>query len=255
MLSGDDMTVAYKDKGIPAKQRELVDRQLAKMKEAQWPSHFDVTRLALKRIQREEGFPVVRLNLLDAGCSSAYYSEIFDYFCPGMVHYTGVDYSPAMVDMAHTIYPDRPVFEADLVNLRFFLPHRFDIGFTGATIIHMRQWRLAIRELARVSRKWLVLHRTNVWSDDSLTSCTRGEAYDVPVDYYIFNRSELFDLCATCGFLLNAEWDTGEGVTKGAIKTFLLKRKEYEQPELILDKSSSYRSGLLQSAPAYAASP
>lgn len=249
-----DISEAYKDAEIPAKQRDWVNDQLLSMQLGDAPSHFRVAVEALKTIQYLEGFPTTPLELLDAGCSSAYYSAIFKHMCPGVVHYTGVDYSRAMVDLAHKYYPSTPVSVGDLADLDFPVS-RFDIAFTGATIIHMSQWEMAIRELARVSRKWLVLHRTNVWEKGFPTTCQRGVAYDVPVDYYIFNRGELLARCRACGFTLEQEWHTGEGVKAGAIKTFLLRKEKQDVREFGHNRWLGSGLDMLQPTGAYAARP
>ena len=226
----------YADPSIAAKQRALVDRQLAAMKDGLAPEHFAVVGMVLNRIRRDEGRE--QLTLLDAGCGSAYYSEVIDYFEPGMIDYTGCDYNPGMVALAKERYPNLPIYECDLRNLNQFNDGQFDIVLSGAAIIHIREWRKVVRELCRVADKWLILHRTWVHVDGTPTMREMRDAYGQQVWYHTFNEAELVKQVRDLDFDLLDRYPTGEGIKHGRVLTYLFRR---------LARATSNRAGVLQS--------
>lgn len=217
-----NVSQSYADPAIAGKQRELVDKQLADMRAGNAPEHFSTIEMVLNHIRRQEVLtePTKRLTLLDAGCGSAYYSEVVDHFAPNLVEYTGCDYNPGMVALAKERYPDLPVYECDVRKLTVFDDATFDIVLSGATIIHIREWRMALKELARIARKWLVLHRTWVHIDDTPTTRELHDAYGQQVWYYTFNEADLLKQVRKLNFDLVGTYPTGEGIRRGRVMTY-----------------------------------
>ncbi len=202
-----DLSKNYADPGIALKQRELVDKQLEAMRDGNPPVHFKVAGLVLSQLREQTG--LTSLRVLDAGCGSAYYSEILNHFVPGWIRYAGVDFNGGMVRMARQCYPRLPLARMDLRNLAVF-DASFDLVMSGAAIVHVKEWDVAARELSRVTRRWLMLHRTLVYKAKA-TSVNTERHYDTDVYRVRINEEELLALMANQGMALVMKCGAGEG--------------------------------------------
>jgi len=202
-------------------QRALVDNQLRMMRAGMSPPHFAAGVEALNFIIEESGS--VLLDLLDAGCASGYYWEVFEHFIPGMVDYHGSDFNPAMVRAAKTFYPGVEFVQWDLRQ-----PSRtreYQVVFSGATLMHIREWRMALRNLANASSEWLVLHRTWLKTDGSGTKISTGDAYSHCAWYITFDPFELVEILEEEGFEKKIGFDCGEGGgVDWMVKTLVFRR-------------------------------
>jgi SAM-dependent methyltransferase len=143
--------------------------------------------------------------LLDVGCGSGYYSEIFAILVPNGVRYTGTDYSEAMVDRARAHYPQGTFGVADAIHLPY--PDRaFDIVFNGVSLMHIVDYAAAIREAARVASRFCIFHSVPVFSGDHPTAFLQKYAYGAPVVEAVFGRQELLTICSNAGLQLMREW-------------------------------------------------
>jgi SAM-dependent methyltransferase len=143
--------------------------------------------------------------LLDVGCGSGYYSEIFAILVPDGVRYTGTDYSEAMIDRARARYPLTTFGVADATRLPY--PNGgFDIVFNGVSLMHIVDYPAAIREAARVAARYCILHSVPVFDDDQPTTFLQKFAYGAPVVEAIFDRRELLIVCSEAGLRLVQEW-------------------------------------------------
>jgi SAM-dependent methyltransferase len=143
-------------------------------------------------------------SLVEIGCGSGYYSEVFATLLPGGVAYTGIDYSQAMIARARAQYPAGRFEVADATRL----PHpdaRFDIAFNGVSLMHIVDYPAAIGEAARVASRYCILHTVPVF-DDHRTTYLRKYAYGAPVVEVVFNRDELTLLCERSGLHLERTW-------------------------------------------------
>lgn len=189
---------AYADPAIAAKQREIVSSQLMAMHAGKTVRLFSVVGEILQGLRDESDYDTV--TLLDAGCASCYYKEVIDYYVPGWVNYTGVDYNPGMIKMVHELYPGLPIHQADACDLSIFSDGSFDIVMEGALLMQIRDWKSALSELARVAKHWLILHRENLhWGHES-TSCEVVSAYDKQVWAVRINKGELTGFLLARGF-------------------------------------------------------
>lgn len=217
------LSQAYADPAIAAKQRKLVDVQLAVMYAGEAPRHFSVLGELLQGLRERSDLEIT--TLLDAGCASAYYHEIIDYYVPSWVQYTGVDYNLGMIEMVHRLYPGLPIYKADLYDLSLFADRSYDIVMGCAALKQIQDWKPALGELARVTKRWLILHRESLYWESEPTSCEIVEAYDNQVWSVRFNKDELFDILAGLGFafLLIQSSDGSPNLTAG--QTLLFERK------------------------------
>ena len=88
------LTKAWQNEGIPARQRALVQQELAAMYSGRAPVVYRVMAAALRPLLK----PGRRM--LEIGCASGYYYEVLEYLINRRITYAGVDYSQAMIAMA-----------------------------------------------------------------------------------------------------------------------------------------------------------
>jgi ubiquinone/menaquinone biosynthesis C-methylase UbiE len=142
--------------------------------------------------------------LLEVGCGSGYYSEVFAHLLGRPVRYTGLDYSRAMIDLARVRYPGHRFVEGDATALPF--PDRsFDIVLNGVSLMHIQKYPAAITEAARVARSWCVFHTVPVLRHRP-TAFIRKKAYGGPSIEVIFNRDELLGLFRGNGLAVQQVW-------------------------------------------------
>ncbi|MEA2884592.1 MAG: hypothetical protein QOH32_3848 [Bradyrhizobium sp.] len=142
--------------------------------------------------------------LLEVGCGSGYYSEVFSTLVPGGVRYTGVDYSGAMIKRARANYAETAFESADATRLPF-ANGAFDIVFNGVSLMHIIDYAAAVREAARVAARFCVFHSVPVFHDHP-TTFLKKYAYGAPVVEVIFGKPELMALCRDAGLVLVREW-------------------------------------------------
>jgi len=142
--------------------------------------------------------------LLEVGCGSGYYSEVFDNLLAGKLCYTGIDYSDAMIARARARYPSTAFDVADATRMPY--PEAaFDIVFNGVSLMHIIDYASAIREAARVAGHSCILHTVPVFEDQE-TTYLRKYAYGAPVVEIIFGKQELMALCRRSGLRLERTW-------------------------------------------------
>ena len=142
--------------------------------------------------------------VLEVGCGSGCYSEVFATLLPGGVQYTGIDYSDAMIARARAQYPSGSFQVADATRLPYG-KGAFDIVFNGVSLMHIIDYQAAIREAARVALRYCVFHSVPVF-DDYRTTYLRKYAYGAPVVEVVFGKQELMNLCRDAGLRLDREW-------------------------------------------------
>jgi SAM-dependent methyltransferase len=142
--------------------------------------------------------------LLDVGCGSGYYSEVFAVLLPGGVRYTGVDYSDAMITRAGARYPSAAFEIADATRLPY-ADAAFEVAFNGVSLMHIVDYQAVIREAARVAARSCVFHTVPVFRDFKTTFLTKY-AYGAPVVEVVFDKQELISLCRDAGLRLERDW-------------------------------------------------
>ena len=142
--------------------------------------------------------------LLEVGCGSGEYCEVFDILLPGAVRYTGVDYSEAMIARARTRYPSAAFEFADATRLPFG-DAAFDVVFNGVSLMHIIDFPMAIREAARVAARACIFHTVPVFEEHT-TTFLKKYAYGAPVVEIIFGKDELMSLCRQAGLRFERAW-------------------------------------------------
>ena len=88
---------------------------------------------------------IAKPSLIEIGCGSGHYSDVFATLLRGGVTYTGIDYSAVMIERAHAQYPTVQFEVADATRLPY-ADARFDIAFNGVSLMHIVDYAAAIRE-------------------------------------------------------------------------------------------------------------
>jgi SAM-dependent methyltransferase len=147
---------------------------------------------------------VAHPRLLEVGCGSGCYSEVFATLLPGGIDYTGIDYSQAMIDRARAHYPSTAFEVGDATRLPY-TDRAFDIVFNGVSLMHIVDYQAATAEAARVASRYCIFHTVPLF-DDYRTTFLRKYAYGAPVVEIIFGKQELMSLCQDFGLRLEREW-------------------------------------------------
>lgn len=194
----------WQDPQLPYKQLEIVKKELSDIRERQYyPPHMQALIDELRIL------PLERPSVLEIGCSSGYYSEVFE-LAGLQVKYQGCDYSPAFVELAKQRYPTIPFQVGDATALTYATA-AFDIAISGCCILHILNYEKAIAETARVAKKYAIFHRTPVLHCHP-TTYTRKKGYGVDMIEILFNESELFDLFRRHGLAVIAAHTPGLNV-------------------------------------------
>jgi SAM-dependent methyltransferase len=147
-------------------------------------------------------------SLLEIGCGSGYYNEVFASLATSRVGYTGIDYSAAAIARARSRYPSMTFHVGDATALPF-AEGAFDIAFNGVSLMHILEYGKAIAEAARVARKAVIFHSVPVFRDHP-TTYLHKYAYGSPVVEIVFNRAELLAGLEKTGLRLRESWPSIE---------------------------------------------
>lgn len=187
---------AWQHPDIPLRQWSLVaEEEIRRFAAGERPRVFSVLVDMLKRIPPAEEIP----SLLEVGCASAYYSQILrlgGFDC----HYEGCDYSEAFGRLAARLFPEVRFHLADATALPF-PDGSFDIVLSGCCLVHIFDYERAISEAARVSRGWVVCHRTPLTLEGESRFYVK-EAYSERCLEIHFSDSELNEVFRRCGLEL-----------------------------------------------------
>lgn len=176
--------------GIPEEQWAVVQPQLAAYRAGKPNPTFD----ALADILVHNVPELHNRSLLEIGCSSGYHSEVLR--CKGVkVSYQGCDFSPAFIRIARQIYPSIRFDVEDATRLSYDA-NSFDIVVSGCCLLHIPEYEKAIAEAARVSREFVVFHRTPVLHMTGPTFFTKS-AYGVEMLEIHFHEQQLVRMFAT----------------------------------------------------------
>lgn len=180
---------AWKDSSIPPQQYTLSEGEYQRWVAGTPVAPFDALRDCLKPIGDGK-------TVLEVGCGAGYYYNVLQH-C-GDYQYFGVDYSEEAIRIAKTRNESAfAVMDALLLDID---DRRYEIVISGSVLLHIVDWRRALKEAARVCSRYLILHRTPVQSQP--TQYYFKNAYGVQCVEIHFNKAELLDECELNGFSL-----------------------------------------------------
>ena len=213
---------AWRSQDLPACQRELVDTQLAALRCGDPVDVFDVMTRALRALPSD----VRGMSVLEVGCSSGFYSEVFEI--AGLdLGYVGCDYSDAFINLARQKYPALRFDIEDATALKYG-DNAFDIVISGCCLLHIPEYEAAVAETARVACRYAIFHRTPVVLGQP-NVYYRKQAYGVETVEIHFNEPQFLELLARQGLELIATYTLDEFVQDGvgsANRTYVSKKMD-----------------------------
>lgn len=215
------LRMAWLNNDMPARQRELVDRQLAAYHRGDEVDVFDVLVESLRDLQGV----AVPMRVLEVGCSSGYYSEVFK-IAKLDVDYTGCDYSEPFVALARQRHPEWP-FDVQDATALVYADNAFDVVISGCCLLHIPEYQIAVAETARVASRYAIFHRTPVVLGQP-NKYYRKQAYGVETVEIHFNEPQFLQLLADSGLELLATHTLDETVSHGvgsATRTYVCRKK------------------------------
>ncbi|CAN5520610.1 hypothetical protein BH10ACT7_BH10ACT7_11280 [soil metagenome] len=131
-------------------------------------------------------------SILEVGCGGGYNSELIAHRAPKL-SYVGVDLAESMVEISRRTYPNREFAVASALDLPYDTDS-FDVVMDGVALLHIPDWADAIKEYARVTAKYVILHGLTL-TDDAPTTPFAKYAYGQPSRELVFNRTEMLSRC------------------------------------------------------------
>lgn len=190
-------TDAWKDEAIPEQQLIGAEQQLSSWLSGERVAPFDTCASLLKVIDGNLA------SVLEVGCSSGYYSEVIGRHHPES-RYVGADYSQTFCELGRSRFPAAHFVCGDTVCLPF-RDSAFPLTISGSVLLHVQDWRAALRETLRVTSRYAILHRTPVASARTGTFTKR--AYGKRLVEWSFNEDDLLQECGRFGFSLTQQID------------------------------------------------
>ncbi len=192
-----DVDSAWHDAQVAVRQHEAFSGLLRDLRDGRPRRDFVALAEALRLTALDD--PTV----LEVGCGSGYYSEALTLLRGKPLRYTGVDLSPAMIELARKAYPTMEFHVGDAAALSF-PDASFDVAISGCSLMHIADYPAAIREVRRVSARFCVFHTVPVMLRRATTQLHK-RAYGEPTLEIVFNEGELLDRFVACGLSLVTE--------------------------------------------------
>ena len=211
---------AWQDNDLPARQRKLVDRQLADYRRGEKIDVFDVLVGALRGLPNGER----PLSVLEIGCSSGYYGEVLKIAGVDAA-YRGCDYSEGFIALARQRYPALDFDVQDATRLAY-KEGEFDVAISGCCLLHIPEYEAAIVETARVASRYAIFHRTPVVIGQP-NKTYRKLAYGVETVEIHFNEPEFLALLSRSDLELIDTLTLDENVVQGvgsASRTYVCRK-------------------------------
>ena len=192
---------AWKDQNIPKAQRAIVNTELKHMYQKEVIPIYRILAEAVRMTGCENG------KIIEVGCASGYYSEVLAFLLQHAIEYVGIDYSRALIDLALLYYPNNTFLVGDASELPF-ASKTADIVISGCVLLHMANYRHGIAESVRVSRNWVIFHRTPVVIGPTIHFTKL--AYGVRCLEIAFGQDDLLNLFRENGLTLVKTYEIGE---------------------------------------------
>lgn len=137
-------------------------------------------------------------SVLEVGCGGGYNSEILAHRYPDL-DYAGLDLSAPMIEISREHYPQRKFSVGSAYDLPF-ADDSVDVVIDGVALLHMLEWKTAIAQYARVSRRYVLLHGLTL--TEGPTTTFGKYAYGQPSLELVQNRAEVLGECVSNGLTL-----------------------------------------------------
>jgi ubiquinone/menaquinone biosynthesis C-methylase UbiE len=214
------LRMAWLHNDMPAKQRELVDQQLAAFRRGDEVDVFDVLVKSLRELPDVS----VPMRVLEVGCSSGYYSEVFR-IAKLEVDYTGCDYSEPFIALARLRHPGLP-FDVQDATALVYPDNAYDVVISGCCLLHIPEYEIAVAETARVASRYAIFHRSPVVLSGP-NKYYRKHAYGVETVEIHFNEPQFLQLLKDNELQLLATHTLDETLSRGggsATRTYVCRK-------------------------------
>lgn len=190
----DSQKEAWKDVSISRNQRNLVEAEISATLCGSPPKVFMALLASLEPITNSGN------SILEIGCASGYATEVLEYLLPRPVQYTGIDYSEAMISLARDFYPEHRFLVADATAIPL-ASDLFDVCISSCVLLHLSEPEAAVQEAIRLSRKYIVAHRTPICRNRP-THTSKKFGYGVEMFEHTFNEVEFLSMFEKHGAFL-----------------------------------------------------
>jgi len=163
---------------------------------------------------------VAQPQLLDIGCSSGYYYEIFQR--AGLaLQYEGCDYSKHFISLAKQRYPDAR-FKICSAEKLVYPDNSFDIVLHSSCLQYIPNYALAVKEAARVSRRFVIMHRLPILHRQDTTFLLK-KGYGVEMLEIWFNEEKLIKAFSDNNLAVRAVKTIGSEIVQGLNEPMFMK--------------------------------
>lgn len=206
----------WKDQSIPLKQYEIASKELDELRGGKPNVVWETICTTINTHITDK-----TLNIIDVGCASGYFYEVFTQLLHADISYMGVDYSEEMIKLASKNYPGVNFSNIDIRNID--LPDKsYDLVFSNAVLEHVPEWQRGLDELCRIANKYLILSKMP--AHDGPFRTEQREIYGgVPVFFNKFDRQEIIQLVLNAGFNFVYETKTHPSASN-IYRIFIFKR-------------------------------
>ena len=189
MIQQSDWSAPWHDADVPEYQGRQAAIDLRDWLAGKPHEAFDAFKAVVQAIP-DHGDKIIRFIEVGSGCG--YGKAVLNSFRPRW-HYHGIELSQHMIDYAREHHPGYyQQGDAQSLDDSFI---GYECVMLAAVIQHVPDWRKAVSEAARISGKWVILHRVQA---------TRGEtnefsnyAYGTSLPTREICEQEMLDYCGS----------------------------------------------------------
>lgn len=171
------------------------------IKDSNYGNRKDISALtkSLKKINLND------CSIIEIGCGSAYNKNLLSEINK-TTNYFGLDSSASALEYARNLDFDHRLVQStsDSIPLK---DKSVDLVLDGAALIHILDWKSSVKEYARVSKKFIILHSITLTNDE--TTLFSKYAYGAKVYEIAFNREELTNTLINLNYKITSV-ETGE---------------------------------------------
>jgi ubiquinone/menaquinone biosynthesis C-methylase UbiE len=182
-------------------QWRIAEPQLERMKRGDSVDVFDSFIAIMSYIPKTQ-----RYSFLDCACALGYYYDVLKHRVDHEIEYTGTDFAESAVLRAKARHPSATWKNEDLTALSF-ADAAFDIILASGVLEHVPAWELALLNITRVSRAYVILHRLPI-SRTGRFSRGLSQQYGIPTARNSFSFHQVVLLMASANVEIVASIDT-----------------------------------------------
>jgi SAM-dependent methyltransferase len=190
----DELLNGFKQDSVAALQEATFSPILEQLREGKPREDFVALAKAIEFTR------ISHPSIVEVGCGNGWNWEVLTRLYARPFDFLGLDYSAAMVSQARLKYPEAAFVVADATALPF-RDSAFDILISGTVLMHLLDYRAAIRESRRVARAWCIFHTVPILRRRS-TTVLQKQAYGQAVVEVAFNEAEFCNLLEGNGFIV-----------------------------------------------------